>query len=448
MKINPNLLLLILLILLALFLAACQSAGNALQESGRASSEGPTGEPAPTKPLTTDTTAGQDDALGKNSSQYVTIETPTEGARLDASQPIIVSGRGGTLFEGTVVVQALDAAGNELALQPTIIQSPEAGTGGEGIWQIELNLTVDGETPGKILAFATSPKDGSIVASDEVPVSFFSDKAQAAPLENTIWQLTGLADGELNAALAIHQVTATFDPVELRISGNAGCNRYFSSYKLDGEQLVIPEAVASTRRMCAEPQAAIEKAFLSMLKQVACYQIKADNTLNLLDAQGNALLVFQVDSYSTTDSFTREELANAAYLSEWTDQGTVQLNNGEYRAAAEQIVTLTNFAAFGDLDGDGQDEAAVILVTNTGGSGSFYDLAIVRKQSGALTNLATTLLGDRVQIKSLRIENGKISVDLLTQGPDDAMCCPTQYVINQYALQNGELVQTGSETVE
>jgi heat shock protein HslJ len=386
--------------------------------------------------------------------QYISIDKPVEGTKLDASQAILVSGMGAGLFEGNVVVQILDEENNELALQPTIIQSPEAGTGGEGPWEVELFISINTEIPGKIVAFATSPKDGSIVTRDEVRVTFLPQTTTNTSLENTSWLLTGLTDGTLNSALAVHQVTATFMPEEVRLSGGAGCNRYFASYELEGAELRIPGPIGSTMMMCPEPQMTIESTYLKALEQVANYELSCNNTLNLFDAEGNAILIFQVDPYSTTTAFTREELANTAYLSEWTDSGLVQLVNGEFRApiaegsASELVVVLTNYAAFGDLDGDGQEEAAVILVTNAGGSGSFYDLAIVGKQGETLTNLANTLLGDRVQIKSLRIEDGEISVDFLTQGPDDPMCCPTQYVVNHYALQNGELVQTGTETIE
>jgi heat shock protein HslJ len=386
--------------------------------------------------------------------QYIEIILPTEGATLAAGKPIQVSGMGAGLFEGNVVVQALDADGNELALAPTIIDSPEAGIGGEGPWKIELDITVDTATPGKIVAFSPSPKDGEgWLASDEVTVTFDPSVVSEPTLENTTWQLTGLTDGKLNPLLAVHLVTATFDPVEGRISGTGGCNRYFGEYQIDGGKLSIPGPLGSTRMMCPEPQMQVETAYLTALEQVVHYELKC-GTLSMFDAQGEAILTYQVDPYSQTESFTREELANMSYLSEWTDSGTVQLVNGEYRtpaaegSATELVVMLTNYAAFGDLDGDGQDEAVVILVTNPGGSGTFYNLAVVRKQGEALSNLATTLLGDRVQIKSIRIENGEAMVDMLTHGPDDGMCCPTQYTVNRYVLQNGELILINSETIE
>jgi hypothetical protein len=73
---------------------------------------------------------------------YIRIGKPTEGAALDANKPIVVRGMGAGLFEGNVVVKIVDADGVELALQPTILQSPEVGTGGEDPWEVEILLSV------------------------------------------------------------------------------------------------------------------------------------------------------------------------------------------------------------------------------------------------------------------------------------------------------------------
>ena len=39
------------------------------------------------------------------------------------------------------------------------------------------------------------------------------------------------------------------------------------------------------------------------------------------------------------------------------------------------------------------------------------------------------------------------SVDMVTQEPDDPMCCPTQRVVKTYALEGDQLVETGSRTI-
>jgi hypothetical protein len=52
-----------------------------------------------------------------------------------------------------------------------------------------------------------------------------------------------------------------------------------------------------------------------------------------------------------------------------------------------------------------------------------------------------------VQVQSLTIADGQISVTMLTHGPDDPMCCPTQEVQQTYELQENKLVQTAGEVI-
>ncbi len=103
--------------------------------------------------------------------------------------------------------------------------------------------------------------------------------------------------------------------------------------------------------------------------------------------------------------------------------------------------------ALGDLNGDGVDDGAVVLWWAAGGSGAFKYLAAVVSEDGTPRQAAIEFLGDRVQINSLTIDNNQIVVDIIAHGPDDPMCCPTQQVINTYALQGDQLVLTSSEVV-
>lgn len=106
------------------------------------------------------------------SGPYVTITDPMPFSIVDTSAAVLVSGRGGRLFEGNVVVRAEDSEGNVLAEQATIINSPEAGTGGEGDWQIALPISAPLGTRGTITAYSTSANDGSVVASATIQVTF------------------------------------------------------------------------------------------------------------------------------------------------------------------------------------------------------------------------------------------------------------------------------------
>ena len=78
----------------------------------------------------------------------------------------------------------------------------------------------------------------------------------------------------------------------------------------------------------------------------------------------------------------------------------------------------------GDLDGDGTDDAVVLLNYAPGGTGQLLYLAVMARKKGKIENIATTLIGDRVQIRDVRIEQKRIFVDVVQAEPKDAMCCP------------------------
>jgi hypothetical protein len=98
--------------------------------------------------------------------------------------------------------------------------------------------------------------------------------------------------------------------------------------------------------------------------------------------------------------------------------------------------------AFGDPDGDGAEETILVTATNTGGSGTFFNLIAASVAIDDIMELeAQTILGDRIRINRMRIVNDtQVELDMVVQGPDDPLCCPTQHVLNTYELQGGEWV--------
>jgi heat shock protein HslJ len=147
---------------------------------------------------------------------------------------------------------------------------------------------------------------------------------------------------------------------------------------------------------------------------------------------------------ATSDVLTPEALANLTYQSELAPTGEVTLVDGEFEDADNRYIAVlaSTPQAFGQIDG--QDAAAVLLGENTGGSGIFVRLAVVLDQDGTPINVATTLLGDRVDVYTLAIdENGVIAVEMVRQGPNDPMCCPTEVVRILYTLDGDQLVATG-----
>ena len=69
---------------------------------------------------------------------------------------------------------------------------------------------------------------------------------------------------------------------------------------------------------------------------------------------------------------------------------------------------VDDFFVVGDLDGDGAAEAVVLLVRSPAGTGSWSALTVVKRIGGRLSPIASTALGDRVQVRAVRIEGGRL----------------------------------------
>jgi len=146
----------------------------------------------------------------------------------------------------------------------------------------------------------------------------------------------------------------------------------------------------------------------------------------------------------TSDVLSSEALANMTYISELTPSGEVTLVDGQFEDVDNRYVAVlaSEPRAFGQING--QDAAAVLLGENSGGSGIFTSLALVLDQGGEPVNVASTLLGDRVDVYALTIDLDRIIVELVRQGPNDPMCCPTEVAQIIYVLgDNNQLIEAG-----
>jgi heat shock protein HslJ len=120
------------------------------------------------------------------------------------------------------------------------------------------------------------------------------EPATDASLEGTAWALSGIVENDAVSSAAVDEgITASFENGQL--SGFAGCNDYSAEYVIEGEVVNLGD-IASTLMACEEEERTErEQAFLSALQDAAAYRIERD-TLTLLDANGNPLLVFNAQN--------------------------------------------------------------------------------------------------------------------------------------------------------
>jgi heat shock protein HslJ len=267
--------------------------------------------------------------------------------------------------------------------------------------------------------------------------------------------VTGYNDGNQAVVSVIIDTELTADfGMDGNLSGSSGCNSYTATYKTSGESIEIGPA-ASTRKMCSEPAGVMdqEAQYLKSLETGASYRLDGDK-LELRTTDG-ALAVSFVRAGTTASSPLQssestasiwQALPNLGYPIEGISTGIAQLKDGLFEeqsapgSATKTRVQLGDIQSYGDVNGDGIEDAAVILVVDPGGSGTFDYLALVTNENGAAKPVASVLLGDRVIVKSIAIQSGDIVVTMLTRKPDEPMSTePSVEVIRKFKLMGDKL---------
>lgn len=215
---------------------------------------------------------------------FITITEPVQNAALDTTSPVTVAGEGGGLFEGNVVVQALDINGNVLAQQPTIIDAPDAGIGGAGPWSVELTIPADPGTPGQLYAFSPSPETGEAMVSANVEVTYGGEpeeEDEKVKLEDHLWSVA-----LLNGEPLIKNTLITLSFEDDQAVGSGGCNRYFTSYERTATALSFGP-IATTEMFCEQPEGAMdqEAAYYVALEAAANFTIEGVQ-LQIFDGAG------------------------------------------------------------------------------------------------------------------------------------------------------------------
>ncbi|MEZ4707572.1 MAG: META domain-containing protein [Caldilineaceae bacterium] len=157
---------------------------------------------------------------------------------------------------------------------------------------------------------------------------------------------------------------------------------------------------------------------------------------------------------SADNMLSAQALMNATYSGIYDDP--VALTDGNYEgepyvaggASRPMVRYIPGAERYGDLDGDGVDDAVVFLVESGGGSGSFVYVAAQLNQDGQPVDAGAIMVEDRTQVRSVSIENGQIAVEFTTAGPGDGACCPSHLTHKTYALQDGQLAEVAGEQME
>lgn len=104
------------------------------------------------------------------------------------------------------------------------------------------------------------------------------------------WTLESIADGDVKTLFSDHVPTIKFDVAENRFGGNAGCNRYNATYKIEGTTITVGP-VMSTRMAC--PNMDGESKFTQIITGASTLEATADKIT--FSKEGKAILTFVKD---------------------------------------------------------------------------------------------------------------------------------------------------------
>lgn len=104
------------------------------------------------------------------------------------------------------------------------------------------------------------------------------------------WKLESIADGDAKALFTDREPTISFDLAESRLGGNAGCNRYNATYKIEGTTITVGP-VMSTRMAC--PNMEGESKFTQIITGAST--LEASMNKITFSKDGKAVLTFVKD---------------------------------------------------------------------------------------------------------------------------------------------------------
>ena len=149
-----------------------------------------------------------------------------------------------------------------------------------------------------------------------------------------------------------------------------------------------------------------------------------------------------------------KDAANMLYHGIYEDK-EISLKDGKWTGVAfvkggaskPSVGLINNFTFSGDIDGNGTEERVVFLWEHSGGSGTRVYMAVLAYREAKPVNLATHIIGDRVQLLMGRVSQGKIELDVIQSENGDAACCPASKVLRTWSLNNNQLIENRPQSL-
>ncbi len=115
------------------------------------------------------------------------------------------------------------------------------------------------------------------------------------------------------------------------------------------------------------------------------------------------------------------------------DGDSLRLEGGRvtvtYGGLSTSIFTLQDRVARGDLDGDGDEDVAAHIVERSAGTGTFHYVVPVIDEAGTAVARSPILVGDRIGMDDIWVQDRLIGVSLFDRGPDEPFTVISRHTV-------------------
>lgn len=152
-----------------------------------------------------------------------------------------------------------------------------------------------------------------------------------------------------------------------------------------------------------------------------------------------------VSSPGSGQVLTLETLHNASFPLPEANGNLIKFTEGKFRgpvvlgSTEETRFVILDRLGRGDLDGDGIEDAALLMVKDPTGDTPECTLWAVINQGGVPDPRGAIVLGQKVLVGGMTIEALKIYVDIVRPGPEDVEGMPVRRIKESYKLLGSRL---------
>ena len=109
------------------------------------------------------------------------------------------------------------------------------------------------------------------------------------------------------------------------------------------------------------------------------------------------------------------ETAEKVMAASTPEEATYLIDGKGFSPEDDEVTTLFGEPAYGDIDGDGDEDAVLILIQSPGGSGTFYYAAMAINNGVGFEGTDTIFLGDRIAPQNYDIEGNKAVINYVVR---------------------------------